>query len=169
MANVDYFLKIEGVESESSDEKHKGEAELKSWSFSGANNGVFSSSSGGGSPSGRVALHGLKLVKRLDKSSPRLFAACCSGEHFKSAALVCRKAVSGQQEDFLTIALTSVIVSDYEAVGVGEEGKDTEPIEKVTLSFAKIEFKYKEQKTEDSSLGAEMCGGWDVVGNKKVG
>ena len=33
MAQVDYFLKIEGVESESTDAKHKGEIELESFSW----------------------------------------------------------------------------------------------------------------------------------------
>ena len=40
-------------------------------------------------------------------------------------------------------------------------------MDQVSLNFAKIEFKYKEQKP-DGSLGGEVVGGWDVTTNKKV-
>ena len=31
MAQVDYFLKIDGIDGESTDAKHKGEIDLQSW------------------------------------------------------------------------------------------------------------------------------------------
>ncbi len=33
MAVVDYFLKIDGIEGESQDAKHKGEIDVESWSW----------------------------------------------------------------------------------------------------------------------------------------
>ena len=33
MAQIDYFLKIDGIEGESSDDKHKGEIEVESFSW----------------------------------------------------------------------------------------------------------------------------------------
>ena len=162
MAKVDYFLKIEGVDGESTDDKHKGEIELESWSFGAANAGSFSSGGGGGT--GKVAMQDFHFVKKCDKASAKLFTACCTGEHLKSATLVCRKAGKDQQE-FLTIVLTSAIVSSYQTGG--SAGSDVIPMDQVAMNFAKIEYKYKEQKA-DGSLGGEVIGGWDVTTNKKV-
>jgi type VI secretion system secreted protein Hcp len=162
MAHVDYFLKIEGVDGESTDDKHKGEIELESWSFGGSNAGSFSSGGGGGT--GKVALQDFHFVKKTDKSSAKLFTACCTGEHLSKATLVCRKAGTDQQE-FLTIVLTSAIVSSYQTGGAA--GSDIIPMDQVSLNYAKIEYKYKEQKA-DGSLGGEIIGGWDVTTNKKV-
>jgi type VI secretion system secreted protein Hcp len=162
MATVDYFLKIDGVEGESTDDKHKKEIELESFSFGATNAGSFSSGGGGGS--GKVAMADFHVVKKVDKASAKLLAACCTGEHFKSATLVCRRAGKEQQE-FLTIVFTSVLVSSYQSGG--SAGSDVIPMDQVSLNYAKIEFKYKEQKP-DGSLGGEVVGGWDVTTNKKV-
>jgi type VI secretion system secreted protein Hcp len=162
VAHVDYFLKIEGVDGESTDDKHKGEIELESWSFGGTNAGSFSSGGGGGT--GKVALQDFNFVKKTDKASAKLFTACCTGEHLKKATLVCRKAGKEQQE-FLTIVLTSAIVSSYQTGGAA--GSDIIPMDQVSLNYAKIEYKYKEQKA-DGSLGGEVIGGWDVTTNKPV-
>jgi type VI secretion system secreted protein Hcp len=162
MAHVDYFLKIEGVDGESTDEKHKGEIELMSYSFGGTNPGSFSSGGGGGT--GKVVLADFHFTKFVDKSSAKLFTSCCTGEHLKKATLVCRKAGKEQQE-FLTVVMSPVLVSSYQLGGHG--GSDEKPIDQLALNFGKIEFKYKEQKP-DGSLGGEIIGGWDVTTNKHV-
>jgi len=162
MAHVDYFLKIDGVDGESTDDKHKGEIELESWSVGGTNAGSFSSGGGGGT--GKVAMQDFHIVKKTDKASAKLLTACCTGEHLKTATLVCRKA-GGDQQEFLTVVLSPVLVSSYQSSG--SSGSDVIPMEQVALNFGKIEYKYKEQKP-DGSLGGEVVGGWDVTTNKKV-
>ena len=162
MAHVDYFLKIEGVDGESTDDSHKGEIELESFSFGGQNAGSFNSGGGGGT--GRVALQDFHFTKKTDKASAKLFTACCTGEHLKKATLTCRKAGKDQQE-FLKVELTSAIVSSFQTGGTS--GSDIIPMDQVSLNFAKIEYKYKEQKA-DGSLGGEIIGGWDVTTNKPV-
>ncbi len=162
MANVDYFLKIEGVDGESTDDKHKGEIELESWSVGAVNAGSFSSGGGGGS--GKVAMGDFNFTKKTDKASAKLLAACATGEHLKKATLVCRKAGTDQQE-FLTIILSPLLVSAYQTAGSAHG--DVIPFEQIALNFGKIEYKYKEQKP-DGSLGGEVIGGWDVTTNKKV-
>ena len=79
MAQVDYFLKITNVKGESTDEKHKGEIELESWSFGGTNAASFSSGGGGGA--GKVALQDFHFVKKTDTASVKLFVAMATGEH----------------------------------------------------------------------------------------
>lgn len=162
MATVDYFLKIDGVDGESTDDKHKGEIEISSWSFGETNSGSFNSGGGGGS--GKVVLQDFQFVKKVDKSSAKLFTAGATGEHLKTATLTCRKAGKDQQE-FLKIILSPVLVSSFQTGG--SVGADMIPMDEVSLNFGKIEFKYKEQKP-DGTLGGEIIGGWDVTTNKKV-
>ena len=162
MAKVDYFLKVDGIDGESTDDKHKGEIQLESYSIGETNSSTFSS--GGGAGAGKVAMQDFLLVKHIDKASAKLLAACATGEHIKTATLVCRKA-GGDQQEFLTIVMSPVLVTSWQQGG--SAGSDIVPTEQVALGFGKIEFKYKEQKP-DGSLGGEVIGGWDVTTNKKV-
>ena len=162
MAQVDYFLKIDGVEGESTDDKHKNEIQLESWSFGGINSSSFSSGGGGGA--GKVAMQDFHFVKKTDKASAKLLVACCTGEHLKSATLVCRKAGKDQQE-FLTIVLSPALITNFQAGGAA--GSDIIPTEQIGLAYGKIEYKYKPQDAK-GALGGEIVGGWDVTTNKKV-
>jgi len=162
VAQVDYFLKITDVKGESTDSKHSGEIELESWSLGASNSASFSSGGGGGS--GKVSLQDLHFVKKYDQGSVPLFVGCATGKHFASAVMVCRKA-GGNQEEFLKVTMTDVLVSSYQSGGSG--GSDILPMDQISLAFSKIEFAYKAQKA-DGSLGGEAIGGWDVKTNKKV-
>src|SRR5262249_37716529 len=107
MAVADYFLKIDGIEGESGDSKHKGEIEIDSFSFGATQTGT--SGHGGGGGSGKVAMHDISFTARISKASPKLALACASGEHIKKAVLLCRKAGKDQQE-FYKVTLSDVLV-----------------------------------------------------------
>ncbi len=162
MAQVDYFLKIPGVDAESTDDKHKGEIEVESFSWGATQSGTAGHGAGAGA--GKVAPQDFHFVKKLDKASSRLFIACATGEHFKSATLTARKAGGGQQE-YLKITMDDVLVSSYQ-VGGSAQG-DIVPTDQVSLNFAKLEISYKEQKP-DGSLGGEAKQKYDFAANKKV-
>ncbi len=162
MAAVDYFLKIDGIKGESTDDKHKGEIDLMSWSWGAMQTGT--ASHGGGAGAGKVSKEDFRFVKRADKSSPNLMIACTTGQHFKEATLYARKAGGGQQE-FLTIKLSDLLVSSYNTEGAGHS--DTIPIENISLNFSKLEMVYKEQKA-DGTLGADVKQTYDFGANKKI-
>lgn len=162
MAQVDYFLKIDGVDSESTDEKHKGSIELESFSWGETQSGT--AGRGGGAGAGKVQPQDFNFVKRVDKGSPVLFVGCATGQHFKTAVLTARKAGGGQQ-DYLKVTMSDVLVSSYQ-VG-GSANGEIVPTEQVTLNFAKLEMSYKEQKA-DGSLGGEVKQIYDFAANKKV-
>ena len=79
MSTADYFLKIDGIEGESEDDKHKGEIEILSFSFGASNAGSMSYGGGGGT--GKVAMQDFNFTKRHDKASPKLFLHCCNGKN----------------------------------------------------------------------------------------
>jgi type VI secretion system secreted protein Hcp len=163
MAAVDYFLKFEGnFEGESQDSKHKGEIDIESWSWGETNAGTHSGGGGGGA--GKVVMQDFHFVMRVNKASPKLMLACADGEHIKKATLTCRKAGKEQQEFFI-IKMSDLLVSSYQTGGSGHG--DVVPMEQISLNYSKIEFEYKEQKT-DGSVGPSVKTGWDLKANKKV-
>jgi type VI secretion system secreted protein Hcp len=163
MAQTDYFLKLDGIEGESSDDKHKGEIELLSLSLSGQHTGTGASGSGG-SGTGRVQIHDLVVNKKVDKATPKLLLAFTSHQHIKKAEISVRKA-GGLQNDYLKITLSDVVVT--RVMHSGSASSHVIPTEQLSLNFAKIEMEYKEQKA-DGSMGGAVKAGWDLAAHKKV-
>jgi len=162
MAAVDYFLKIDGIDGESADSKHKGEIDLMSWSWGEAQGGTHGTGGGGGA--GKVVMQDFHFVMKINKASPKLMLACADGEHIKQAILVCRKAGKDQQE-FLKITFKDLLVSSYQTGGHGSA--DVIPVDQISLNFSSIQQDYKEQKP-DGTLGGAVSAGWDVKANKKL-
>jgi type VI secretion system secreted protein Hcp len=161
MALVSYYLKIDGIDGESSDSKHKGEIEVESFSWGETNAG--SHGAGGGGGTGRVAMQAFMFTIRANKASPKLFLACANGEHIKKAVLTCSKA-GKQQQDYLKWTLSDLNITSYQTSG---NSADVIPLDTVGMDFEKIEVEYKEQKP-DGSLGGAVTAGWKVKEHDKV-
>jgi type VI secretion system secreted protein Hcp len=162
MAAVDYFLKIDGIEGESQDSKHKGEIDVYEWSWGAVQSGTMSFGGGGGA--GKVEMQDFHFTMNVNKASPKLMLACANGEHIKKAVLTCRKAGKEQQE-FLKITFSDILISSYQTGGAG--GSDNLPIESCTFNFGKIEHQYQEQK-QDGTMGGAIKAGWDLKQNKAI-
>ena len=159
---VDFFLKLsEGIEGESKDHKHAKEIRLESYSF-GADQ-AHSAQIGAAHAAGLVRFKNFSFVKHVDKSSPKLLEHCATGKPITTATLTCRKA-GGEQQDYMTIKLSEVLISSF---SIGEENEDGYPTDSGSFTFAKIEFEYKEQKP-DGTLGGAIKFGWDLKENKKL-
>ncbi|NTV94554.1 MAG: type VI secretion system tube protein Hcp [Thiobacillus sp.] len=158
MANVDYFLKIDGIDGESTDDKHKGEIELLSWSWGESNSATIGSRTGGAG-AGRVDMSDFSVMKVVDKSSVNLMKVCAIGEHIKSMVLVGRKAGKEQQE-YYKITFTDCMVTSYQLSASNET-----PTESLSFAFSKIEMIYKPQKP-DGTLGGDIKASYDLTTNK---
>ena len=160
---VDMFLKMEGVEGESTDDKHKGEIDILS--FSWGESQPATSGAGGGGGAGKVSMQDFHFMTYLTKASVKLFLGCASGQHFPAATLSVRKA-GGEKggSEFLHWTLSDVMVTSYQTGGSGGEDR---PVDSFSLNFAKVEISYKEQKA-DGSLGTEYRAGWDLGKNVKI-
>lgn len=162
MAVVDYFLKLDGVEGESQDEKFKGSIDLESWSWCQNQSGTHGGGGGGGA--GKVQMQDFHFVMNYNKASPTLFMKCASGQHIPSAVLTCRKA-GGKQEIYLTVKMTDLLVSAYQTGG--STNGSIVPTDQISVNFAKIEFDYKEQKADGTMVNAGKAG-WDLKKNVKI-
>ena len=156
---VDFFLKIDGIEGESKDSKHTGEIDVLSWSFGASQAGTMAGGGGGGA--GKVSMQDFSFQMRMCKATPKLLLHCANGKHIPSALLTARKA-GEQQQEYMKIKFTDLLVSSYSTGGGGEE-----PLENISLNFSKIEFEYREQK-KDGTLDGPIPAGWDLKKNEKV-
>jgi type VI secretion system secreted protein Hcp len=161
-AVVDYFLKLEGIPGESTDNKHKSEIDVESWSWGETQTGTHAGGGGGGA--GKVSMQDFHFVMKYNKASPKLFLACATGAHIKDAALTCRKA-GGDQQEYLIIKFTDLLVSSYQTGGSAHG--DVVPTDQISLNYSKIQFEYKPQKA-DGTLDSPINAGYDVKTNKKI-
>ncbi len=152
------FLKLDGVEGESVDSKHKGEIDVESFSW-----GLTNPSSATGQGAGKVSMQDFHFVMRQNAASPKLILACATGEHIKKAVLTVRKAGKEQQE-YLKVTMQDCLVSSYQTGGTGEEV----PSDQVALNFGQIDYSYSPQAA-DGRLEAPIVASVDVTQNRRGG
>lgn len=171
---VDYFLKIDGIEGESTDDKHKNEIQVASFTWCEEQPGTFAEGAGGGA--GKVRMGNFTFTMHTSKASPKLMLACAKGDHIKSAVLTCRKAGGGQQE-FYKLTFSDAMVSSYKTGSSSASSQDENttaagyhdgaPMDTVELNFAKIECEYRPQKN-DGSLDNPVKTGYNLKTNTAV-
>jgi type VI secretion system secreted protein Hcp len=149
MGVLDLFLKIDGIEGECQDIKHRGELQLTSASNAVVHQPYDVSGSG---DAGHSIWPDAQFTMFLDKAYTKLFSACTTGEHIKKAVLTWRKAGKDQQE-FLKVTYTDVLVSMCRLNGGGGPGKPV-PVLSFSFNFAQIEEEYKAQKGDGTLGGA---------------
>jgi type VI secretion system secreted protein Hcp len=160
----DAFIKIDGVPGECTDHKHKDWIEILNYGFGASQPASATASSAGGASSGRVNIQDFSFTHYLDKASPKLFEAVCTGKHFPSVVVeLCR--AGGDKLKYMEYKLSNVMIG---SVGRGgdSKGDDDVPIESVSLNFGKIEMNYTQQKREDGSGGGNVSAKWDLMQNK---
>lgn len=101
------YLRIEGIPGESVEIHHEQWIEISSYDWNESN---AASSARGGVAVGRVAAEDFHFVKAYDKSSPKLFLACCKGQRITRADLEVTKMFDGEIV-FLTYRFDNIIIS----------------------------------------------------------
>ena len=161
----DAFLKVDGLEGESSDAKHKGEFEVLSFNW-GVSQAITGTTSSSGTFTGqRVDMSPLVIVKQFDKGSPKAAQACAAGDHFASAVLtLCR--AGGDKQPYMEYKMSDVLISSVQVGGAGQ-GEGGVPTESWSLHYAKIEMAYTQISIQGKPAG-KVAAGWDLKENKKV-
>jgi type VI secretion system secreted protein Hcp len=178
---VDMFLKIDGIEGESADKKHKNEIVVQSYYWGAYQTGT-SATGTGGAGSGKVHMKDFHFTMHVNKATPKLIVACATGQHIAKVMLTVRKA-GGQQQDFLQYEFQDVLISSYETSHGFEYGDQANangapaagstpgasdlPLEHIKLNYTQMKCDYKEQKA-DGSLGGVVSGGYNLKAGDKV-
>jgi type VI secretion system secreted protein Hcp len=159
---LDIFLKVAGIKGESSDDQHREEIDVASFSWGLSRQRA--TSTGGGAGASKADFQDLHVVTNVSQASPQLFLASAAGRHIETAILTCRKVSSGTQQDFLKYTLTDVLVASYHTDGHAE---DSAPVDEVSFTYAQIKVEYRPQRA-DGSLGAPITAGWNVKTNEPI-
>ena len=155
----DIFAKIGDIKGESSDDKHKDEIEVLSFSWGVANSATIGGA-GGGAGVGKATFHDLSFTHTIDKASPGLLQACATGTHLKEATITHRKAGKGQQE-FLVIKMNDIIITGVSL----SDSRGGGTAENVTLAFAKVDLEYRPQNP-NGTLDPGIHFKFDIKANK---
>jgi len=158
----DTFLDIPEVPGEATAKGMEGKIEIGGFNFS-ALNPTTVGSGGTGLSAGKVSITNFVISKNTDKSSPKLFKACCSGQHYPKATVTARKAAGAAgQAAFLTYVFEDVMVAGI-SWSASKEEKDNTPKEVVTLAFGKVTATYQQQDSKGGSVGNPVVGDWDLT------
>jgi type VI secretion system secreted protein Hcp len=160
LAAVDMFLKIEGVDGESADSRHRGWIDVLSvdWDVTRP-----SGSTAGARTSAPATFGGLTVSKTVDKSSPSLYLACADGRHVRQATLVAYRAGESARP-YYEIVLTDVMVT---AVGVSGGPTEDALTEYVTLNFRQVQWTYTPMDASGRGRG-QVTTSWDIETGREL-
>jgi len=160
----DAFLKISTVPGESTDDKHKDWIELLSYSWGLSQAASGSTSTGGARSAQRCDHQDFSIVKALDQASPKMFLACCKGEHIPEVTItLCR--ATGDKQKYMEYKLTDVLISSVRPGG-SAHGGETLPLEEVSFNYGKVELTYTATDHATGKPKGDVKANWDLKANK---
>jgi type VI protein secretion system component Hcp len=104
----DAFLKLDGIQGESTVKGHEGEIELDSFSFGLTNPG------GGGRP----VFQDFHFTSKVGKQSPQLFLACAQGTKIRSGLVTLDSVSGGKLVPDLKIAFDTVFITEHKVMDI---------------------------------------------------
>jgi len=175
-AQLDIFLKLDGIAGESTVKGHEKEIVVLSYEHA-VEVPVIHSAGGGGAIAGRAKFSGVQFRKDVDAASIPMLLACASGLHINKARFTFRRSVAGFE--FYKVTLEDVLLThiaqragtgtqyplSFDALNAGASSDGF--LEEATLNFSRIKWEFRAQNPDGSASGT-TTGGWDVTTNKKV-
>jgi len=149
------FVKIDGVEGEAQEAQHQGWSEVYWFDFK-----LFLPQKTGGTTgrvTGDVQFEQFAVTKRLEKSSPDLFMACCKGTVFSDVTFErLIKTGGGNATMAFSVKLQNAIIAAFEPEG---------ETEKVTFSFTRVEYSRVAFGPDGRTTGT-VTRYWDLTKNE---
>src|SRR5664279_5078007 len=144
MAQVDMFLKLDGVQGESQDPDHKNEIQIEGFRL----NCMSPRDSFTGQATGIRRWSHLTIRAKVDMSTPLLFQKIATNAPIPKAVLACRKAGGGAVTYFM-VTLTNVAVAKVQA----GDRENVAPQCEFDLAFGTIEIRGQPQTSLGTSGG----------------
>ena len=156
----DTFARIGDIKGESADSKHKDEIEVLSFSWN-IKQTIVTDGGGGGGSAGKVQHSDFTIAKHVDKASPLLMMAVCTGQHFPDAMFTVAEPQGGgggqafrggkAQLEYLKIKFTDVLITSFQNGGGGTD----QPMDQVSLNYSKVDIHVRDNKGNWTS--GESC------------
>jgi type VI secretion system secreted protein Hcp len=153
------WIKIDGCNGEATDDQHKNEIDIQSFSW-GMIHPV--SSSGTGQSMGESTASDLSVMKLVDRATPNLMKFCMNAKVFPEVLLTCRKRGTNPI-DYMKVKMKNALISNVQNSGAAEGGPLSES---VSFAFTAVEVEYTPQK-EDGSADGAVTMTWDFAANKE--
>jgi type VI secretion system secreted protein Hcp len=153
----DAFLKIDGLNGESTRKGFEKQLEIKLFNWGATNQATIGAGGGG---AGKVSVTTFNISKKTDAASPLLFQSCCNGTHYAKAVATLIRSGSGAPDQFIQYELEKVYVQSVQWSGA--TGGDDTPMESVSFAFSKVSITYTPQNP-DGSKGSPSIGTWDLA------
>ena len=163
----DMFLKIQGIDGDSTDTAHEKWIEVSSYShaLSQAPGGALSAQ--GVHTGGRADHADFSILHRLDSASPALALHCCNGKHIPETELqLCR--AMGEKTLFMKYTFKDVIIASVSPSGTADS-EDPIPMEEITFRYGAIQWEYTPtDPTGGGKTGAAKQAGWSTLQNTPI-
>ncbi|POP68333.1 Hcp family type VI secretion system effector [Pseudomonas syringae] len=160
----DAFLQIEGLQGDSTDANHKHSIEITGYNLAATQSISRTASSAGGATTGRIYLSDFSITKLVDAATPKLLAACCSGQHFKKATLSVYRA-GGDKQKYMEVTFENFIVSGFYSGNIFDALPSAFPEDVVWFSYSKIKMTYSQQSRANGQMIGQVVAGWDQERN----
>jgi type VI secretion system secreted protein Hcp len=146
MAAVDYFLKLEGIEGESTVKGHEKEIDVLafSWGVSRTQDRVH------------VEPADFQVVKNIDKATPALFEAACSPSPIAKAVFSARTGGAEFAYDFFKIRFSNVFISSVSPGG--SAGSDAPPMDQFKFQYDEVEIATYDQQGQVTAVSTVTNG-----------
>jgi type VI secretion system secreted protein Hcp len=155
----DTYVELTGIDGEATAKGFEKKIEIFSFSW-GASAPVTIGPGSSGISASKVSISSFNMMKKTDVASPKLFKACCTGDHITKMLVSMRKQTGvGGQDAFLIYTFEEVMVESIQ--WSGSSGGDDTPTESVSFAFGKVTVEYKTQG-KDGKLVAGTPVVWDV-------
>ena len=142
MAQVDYCLKIEGIEGDSA--SMKGAIDVNSFSWGESNQAMA------GQGAGKVQMQDAHFTMPINKASVKIAEFCAKGTPITKAVLTCRRGPGNPPLEFLKYTFEQGFVSSYQTSG--SDGSIL-PNDSFSLNFGKVEIAYQEGDKNNRGKG----------------
>lgn len=163
--SVDIFIKIDGVDGESTDKEHVGWVEIQNIStgitlpFS---NSSYSATGGGGN-TGRADFDYITFSKFMDKSSVKMQEICGTGETQPKAEIhFCQAGDGKKKHTYMTYIIEKVVIANY-SVSASKHDVDR-PMESISLAYGIVDMKYTPLK-DDGAKDADVTFKYSLIDN----
>ena len=151
---ADYFLKIDGIEGESTTKGFEKQIEIQSWSW-----GVSQATTGNVRAPGKVCPSDMTFGKSVDRATPPLVAGAAGGTVSPTAILIgLRPGGPGAPQPYLMWEMKNVQITSYQTGGSSGGGI---AVDNFSLRFESATVTYYAQRADGSSekVTAKFQGG----------
>lgn len=154
------YLKFDGIDGESTDDRHRDWIDVLSYQHA-LTSSFDLGSIGGGGGTARASHEPVRIVKRIDKSTPLLFSALNTGQPIPGATFEFIR--PGTEEPYLVVTLQQAYITSYEALAYADGYFE----ERIAIVYGRIEIEYWVFNL-DGTRGGSVRAGWDVIANTSL-